>query len=181
MNVKAKKLYGPREISKVLRRIASQVIEFNADLEKVAVIGIRAGGVPLAERLVKEILESEGVELPMGILDITLYRDDVSMTLNNPVVRSTDIPFNIDGKVLILVDDVLFTGRTTRAALDALVALGRPKAVQLAVLIDRGNRELPIAPNYAGRTIKTDYGQSIRVRLKELNGEDKIELIEEIE
>jgi len=147
------------------------------DIENLALVGIRRRGVELAARL-QNILQKKTAIIPLGILDITLYRDDLSAVAKQPVVRETQIQFDLDGKDILLVDDVLFTGRTIRAALSELVDFGRPRSIKLLTLIDRGHRELPIQPDFTGKDIRTEKNQSIEVRLKELDGEDKVLLIE---
>ncbi len=165
-------------IARTLTRIAHEILERNRGIEELALIGIRARGVPLARRLAKIISEVGGVELPTGALDITLYRDDLMRhTVDaQPVVRSTEIAFSIDDKSILLVDDVLYTGRTIRAALDALIEFGRPKTIQLAVLVDRGHRELPIKADYVGKNLPTSLAQSVQVHLVEIDGHDAVEL-----
>ncbi|NPA49424.1 MAG: bifunctional pyr operon transcriptional regulator/uracil phosphoribosyltransferase PyrR [Thermodesulfobacteria bacterium] len=171
-----KLLMSEKEIDRALTRIAHQILERNRGSEDLVLVGIRTGGVPLAERLKRKIKEIEDVELPVGVLDISLYRDDWSLASPQPEVRRTEIPFRIDDKVIILVDDVIFTGRTIRAALDALMDFGRPKKVELAVLVDRGHRELPIEPTYTGFTITTLPNEHVTVRLKEITGKDEVVL-----
>ncbi|MFW6306582.1 MAG: bifunctional pyr operon transcriptional regulator/uracil phosphoribosyltransferase PyrR, partial [Bacillota bacterium] len=139
-----KKIIDADGIRRALTRIAHEIVEKNKGTENLVIIGIRTRGVPLARRLAEKIKSFEGVEIPVGILDITLYRDDLSMVAQQPIVHKTEIPFNISGKKVILVDDVLYTGRTVRSALDALVDMGRPRSIQLAIVVDRGHRELPI-------------------------------------
>jgi pyrimidine operon attenuation protein/uracil phosphoribosyltransferase len=134
--------------------------------------------VPLAERLAERIREIEGHRVPVGILDITLYRDDLSTLAHQPLVRSTEIPFPVVGKIVVLVDDVIYTGRTIRAALGALIDLGRPKVIQLAVLVDRGHRELPIRPDYIGKNVPTSKKEEISVRLQEIDGEERVVILE---
>jgi pyrimidine operon attenuation protein/uracil phosphoribosyltransferase len=165
-------------IARTLTRIAHEILERNRGIEELALVGIRARGVPLARRLAKIISEVGGVELPTGALDITLYRDDLMRhTVGaQPVVRSTDIAFSIDDKSILLVDDVLYTGRTIRAALDALIEFGRPKTIQLAVLVDRGHRELPIKADYVGKNLPTSLAQSVQVHLTEIDGYDAVEI-----
>jgi pyrimidine operon attenuation protein/uracil phosphoribosyltransferase len=165
-------------LSRSLARIAHEILERNRALDDLALIGIRARGVPLAERLAAQIRTIAGVDVPTGALDITLYRDDVAGHApgTQPVVRRTEIPFSLDGKRILLVDDVLYTGRTIRAALDALIDYGRPQEIQLVVLIDRGHRELPIRADYVGRNIPTARAQSVQVRLVEIDGRDEVEV-----
>ncbi|OLC32067.1 MAG: bifunctional pyr operon transcriptional regulator/uracil phosphoribosyltransferase [Candidatus Rokubacteria bacterium 13_1_40CM_4_69_5] len=166
-------------LDRALTRIAHEILERNAGAKDLAFVGLRTRGVTLAQRLAAKIARIDGTTLPVGTLDISLYRDDLDMR-GAPVVRGTDIPFTIKDKTVILVDDVLFTGRTIRAALDAIIDLGRPKMVQLAVLIDRGHRELPIRPDYVGKNLPTSSRESVAVRLREHDGEDRV-VIEEPE
>ena len=165
-------------VSRSLTRIAHEILERNRGIEDVAFIGIRARGVPIASRIAAEIKQLTGVEVPVGSLDITLYRDDLMRHAvgPQPVIRRTDIPFSIDDRLILLVDDVLYTGRTIRAALDALIDFGRPRAIQLVALGDRGHRELPIRADYVGRNIPTSRQQSVQVRLNELDGKDEVEV-----
>ncbi|HWI55301.1 MAG TPA: bifunctional pyr operon transcriptional regulator/uracil phosphoribosyltransferase PyrR [Desulfobacteria bacterium] len=165
-------------IRRALTRIAHEIIEKNKGIDNVALIGIRRRGVPLAERLVKKIAEIEGKEVPIGILDITLYRDDLTTVTHQPIIHRTEIPFSINGRVVVLVDDVLFTGRTIRAALDAVIDLGRPEAIQLAVLVDRGHRELPIRADYIGKNVPTSKKEIVSVYLAEFDKKEKV-VIEE--
>ena len=155
-------------------RIAHEIIERNKGVENVVLVGIRTRGVPIAKRLAAAIREIEKVELPVGMLDITLYRDDLSTLAYNPVCHGTEIEFDVDGKTVILVDDVLYTGRTIRCALDAIIDMGRPKAIQLAVLIDRGHRELPIRADFAGKNVPTSHKEAIEVYLAEQDGVDEV-------
>jgi pyrimidine operon attenuation protein/uracil phosphoribosyltransferase len=166
-------------LDRALTRIAHEILEHNGGAKDLAFVGLRTRGVTLAQRLAAAIARIDGATLPVGALDITLYRDDLDMR-GIPVVRGTEIPFSIKGKAVILVDDVLFTGRTIRAALDAIIDLGRPRSVQLAVLIDRGHRELPIRPDYIGKNLPTSRREAVAVRLKEHDGEDRV-VIEEPE
>ncbi|MBU7008470.1 bifunctional pyr operon transcriptional regulator/uracil phosphoribosyltransferase PyrR [Phosphitispora fastidiosa] len=165
-------------IRRALTRIAHEIIERNKGVEEVALIGIRRRGVPLAERLAKRIKEIEGKDIPIGVLDITLYRDDLTTITQQPVIHRTDISFAVDNRTLVLVDDVLFTGRTIRAALDAIIDLGRPNSIQLAVLVDRGHRELPIRADYVGKNVPTSKKEIISVYLSEIDKDDKV-VIEE--
>jgi pyrimidine operon attenuation protein / uracil phosphoribosyltransferase len=174
-------------ISKALSRIAHELIERNDDLERVALVGIQTRGVPLASRLRRLVAERSGVELELGALDITFHRDDVHVRDGGrppgrqPVVRATSIPFSLEGKTVILVDDVLYTGRTIRAAIDALLDFGRPARVQLAALVDRGHRELPIRPDYVGKNLPTARSERIQVELVEVDEIDRVLLIREAE
>lgn len=163
-------------MARMLRRIAHEIVERNSGAEGVALVGIRTGGLYLAERLVPLIESVEGHRPPLGAVDITLYRDDVFTGLPRPEIGPTELPFPLDGVNIVLVDDVLFTGRTVRAALDALMDYGRPKAVQLAVLVDRGMRELPIAADYVGITVETGANDSVRVFFKESGDTDRVVL-----
>ncbi|MEO8482544.1 MAG: bifunctional pyr operon transcriptional regulator/uracil phosphoribosyltransferase PyrR [Acidobacteriota bacterium] len=165
-------------IARSITRIAHEIVERNRGAENLALIGVRARGVPIAARLAADIKAIADVDVPTGALDITLYRDDLMLHAvgPQPVIRRTEIGFSIDDRLILLVDDVLYTGRTTRAALDALIDFGRPRAIQLVVLIDRGHRELPIKADYVGRNIPTSRQQSVQVRLKEIDGRDEVEV-----
>jgi len=171
-------LMSASEVDRTLVRLAHEILERTEDLDKLVFIGIRRRGVPLAQRLAKKIATLEQREVPLGILDINLYRDDLSTVSNQPVLNSTDIPFEVTGKDVILVDDVLYTGRTIRAALDALFDHGRPARVQLLVLIDRGHRELPIEARYVGRMVQTTSNEIIEVKFQEIDGMEKVLLVE---
>jgi pyrimidine operon attenuation protein / uracil phosphoribosyltransferase len=166
-------------LDRALTRIAHEVIEKNGGAKDIAFVGLRTRGVTLARRLATKVAAIDGASVPVGTLDITLYRDDLDLR-GAPVVRGTDIPFPIKDKTVVLVDDVLFTGRTIRAALDALIDLGRPRMIQLAILIDRGHRELPIRPDYIGKNLPTSRREAVAVRLTEHDGEDRV-VIEEPE
>ena len=155
-------------------RISHEIIERNKGVEDVVLVGIRTRGVPIAERLAAAIKNIENVELPVGMLDITLYRDDLSTLAYNPIVHGTEIDLDLNGKTIVLVDDVLYTGRTIRAALDAVIDMGRPKAIQLAVMIDRGHRELPIRADFAGKNVPTSHKESVEVHPEELDGADEV-------
>ena len=178
-----KTILDAEAIERTLTRIAHEIIEQAYDLERVALIGIHTRGVPIAERLRRLIAERAGVEVALGIIDITFYRDDVQVRGREaplhpqPVVRATSLDFPLEGMTCILVDDVLYSGRTIRAAIDALFDFGRPERVQLAVLVDRGHRELPIRPDYIGKNLPTASGERIQVRLAEVDGLDRILLI----
>ena len=163
-------------IARSLMRIAHEVVERNRGVDELALVGIRTRGVPLARRLATNLLDIVDQEVPSGMLDITLYRDDLMRQPvgPQPVVRRTEIPFSIDERKILLVDDVLYTGRTVRAALDALIDFGRPQAIQLIVLVDRGHRELPIKADYVGKNLPTSTRQSIQVRLQEIDGRDEV-------
>ena len=161
-------------IRRALIRIAHEITEKNRGVDNVALVGIRTRGVPLAARIAEEIRKIENVEVPTGSLDITLYRDDLTTMGYNPVIHGTEIDFDVTGKHIVLVDDVLYTGRTIRAALDALIDMGRPKSIQLAVLIDRGHGELPIRADYAGKNVPTSRRETIEVALQEEGKTDEV-------
>jgi len=167
-------------IGRSLARIAHEILERNRALEELALVGIRTRGVPLARRIAQSIREINQHEIPTGALDITLYRDDLMRTAvgAQPLIRRTEIPFSIDDRRILLVDDVLYTGRTIRAALDALIEFGRPKAIQLVVLVDRGHRELPIKADYVGKNLPTSPSESVQVHLTEIDGRDEVEILE---
>ena len=165
-----------RTLDRVLSRIAHEILEHSKGCPDLALIGIRTRGAYLAERLAKKIHGVESLALPVGVLDITLYRDDLSSVAHQPVVKPTQLPFDVQGKIIVLVDDVLFTGRTVRAAIDAILDFGRPRAIQLAVLVDRGHRELPIRADYVGKVVPTTQGEEVRVRLSETDGKDQVSI-----
>ncbi len=175
-----KVIMDEQAIQRAMKRIAHEIIERNKGVEDVILIGIRSRGVPLSERIADEIKKIEGVEVPVGVLDITLYRDDLSQLGYQAIVQGTDIPFDISGKTIVLVDDVLFTGRTVRAALDALIDMGRPKMIQLAVLVDRGHRELPIRADYIGKNVPTSSRETIVVKVSQVDETDSV-LIQDIQ
>jgi len=168
-------------MGRTLTRIAHEILERNRGVEELALVGIRRRGVPLAKRLAAIIKDINHHEVPTGALDITLYRDDLMRhpVGPQPVIRRTEIPFSIDNKKILLVDDVLYTGRTTRAALDALIDFGRPQLIQLIVLVDRGHRELPIKADYVGKNLPTNPEESVQVRLQETDGNDEVVLQQE--
>ena len=174
MNKESRIILTAQEMDLALKRIALQILERNHSASDLAIVGIHTCGVNLAERIRKIIQEQEGVEIPFGTLDITLYRDDWSLISQNPVVRTTDLSFTVEGSRLILVDDVLFTGRTIRAAMDAIMDYGRPHSIQLAVLVDRGGRELPIQADYTGMQTTVLPHERIQVLLKEHDGHDEV-------
>ncbi len=163
-----------QDIKRILLRMTHKILEVHKGTQNIGLVGIQTRGVHLSERIRRNIRDIEGVEIPMGIIDITLYRDDWTKASVNPVVQATDISFSVDGKQIILVDDVLFTGRTTRAAMDALIDFGRPDRIELAVLIDRGHRELPIHADYIGKTVETRRSETVNVLLTELDGVDEV-------
>lgn len=173
MTSSEKQVLDEGAIERALARIAHEILERNQGMAPLALVGIRSRGVFLAKRLQKKLSEIEKKEIPIGILDITLYRDDLSEIGPKPELRETDIPFNLKGKIVILIDDVLFTGRTIRAALDGLIDFGRPRAIQLAVLVDRGHRELPIKADYVGKNVPTAFQDKVIIRLKETEGKDE--------
>ncbi|MBV8833630.1 MAG: bifunctional pyr operon transcriptional regulator/uracil phosphoribosyltransferase PyrR [Acidobacteriaceae bacterium] len=169
------------EIDRTLVRLAHEVLEKTTDLEDLAFIGIKRRGVPLAQRLAAKIQSLEGLTVPVGVLDINLYRDDLSTVADRPVLNARQIGFPIVGKDVVLMDDVLYTGRTIRSALDALFDHGRPARVQLLVLIDRGHRELPIEARYIGRMIQTSSNEIVEVKFQEVDGQEKVMLVEKVE
>jgi pyrimidine operon attenuation protein/uracil phosphoribosyltransferase len=178
--VEKKQLMSAAEIDRTLQRLAHEIIERSGGATNVALVGIRRRGAPLAERLARAIDAIERTQVPVGKLDITLYRDDLSTIAQQPVVQSTDIPFDVNDRDLILVDDVLYTGRTIRAAMNGLFDLGRPRRIRLCVLIDRGHRELPIEAAFVGRFIQTTDTEIIEVRLKEVDGEERVMLVDRV-
>jgi len=165
-------------ISRSLVRMAHEIIEKNKGVGNICLVGIRTRGVFIANRIAENIKKIEGKDVPAGTLDITLYRDDLTLIAYQPVVHKTEIDFDISGKDVVLVDDVLYSGRTIRCALDALIDLGRPNTIQLAVLIDRGHRELPIRPDYVGKNIPTAKDETVQVRLTEADGKDEVVIME---
>ena len=166
------------DISRAMMRIAHEILERNKGGKDLALVGIRTGGVHLAHRLVKRIQSIEGVQVPIGELDITLYRDDLALRKNQPILRKTSVPFDMTNKVVVLVDDVLFTGRTIRAAMDGLMDLGRPEEIQLAVLVDRGHRQLPIKANYIGKNLPTSREEKVQVLLDEAGEDDRVVILQ---
>ncbi len=164
------------EINRALTRIAHEILERNKGSKEIVMVGIRTGGVFLAQRLGKKMKEIEGESIPIGDLDITLYRDDLSKKKESPLLKKTEIPFDISGRRVVLIDDVLYTGRTIRAAMDGLIDFGRPEQIQLAVLIDRGHRELPIRADYVGKNLPTAVNEKVEVLLEEAGGEDRVVL-----
>ena len=172
-----KQLLGADDIRRAIARLAHEVIEHNAGTDGLVLVGLRTRGIPLAKRLQERILEFEGGRIPLGELDVTLYRDDVHQRMPR-ALSPTSIPVDIANQTVILVDDVLYTGRTIRAALDALIDLGRPRAIQLVCLVDRGHRELPIRPDYVGKNVPTSRHETVAVRLEEIDGVDEVVLIQ---
>jgi len=177
MRVKATVMEA-EQMDRTLTRISHEIVERNGGTENLVLIGIRTRGVPLARAIAAKILEFEGVNIPTGSVDITLYRDDLSQISPNPIVQKTDLPFDLRDQTAVLVDDVLYTGRTVRSALDALTDFGRPLAIQLAVLIDRGHRELPIRADFVGKNVPTSSDEIVEVRLESIDGENIVVLCE---
>jgi pyrimidine operon attenuation protein/uracil phosphoribosyltransferase len=181
MRVEEKRqLMAPEEIERTLQRLAHEIVEKSGGTSNVVLIGVRRRGVPLANRLAKTIKGFSNVDVPVGTLDITLYRDDLSTVAPQPVVQSTEIPFVVDDRDIVLVDDVLYTGRTARAAMNGLFDLGRPKSIRMLVLIDRGHRELPIEATFIGRTVTTSDSEIIEVRLQEIDKEERVMLVDRV-
>ena len=170
----ARHIMTAEEIRRATIRISHEIVEKQAGTSGLALVGIQRRGVPLARRIADAIAENEGAEVPVGALDITFYRDDLSLVAQQPVVKGTALPSGIDGRTIVLVDDVLYTGRTIRAAMDALVDFGRPQAIRLAVLVDRGHRELPIRADHVGKNLPTSLRERVRVQLREVDGEDAV-------
>ena len=164
------------EIRRATTRISHEIVEKQAGTTGLVLVGIQRRGVPLARRIAESIAEHEGVEVPVGALDITFYRDDLSLVAQQPLVKGTDLPFDLNESTIVLVDDVLYTGRTIRAAMDALVDFGRPRAIRLAVLVDRGHRELPIRADHVGKNVPTSREELVRVHLTEVDGEDGVDI-----
>ena len=174
--VTGRRIMTADEIRRATIRLSHEIVEKQAGTDGLLLIGIQRRGVPLARRIAAAILENESVEVPVGALDITFYRDDLSLVAQQPVVKGTELPSGIDGRTVVLVDDVLYTGRTIRAAMDALVDFGRPQAIRLAVLVDRGHRELPIRADHVGKNVPTSREELVRVHLEETDGEDGVEI-----
>jgi pyrimidine operon attenuation protein/uracil phosphoribosyltransferase len=170
----ARRIMTADEVRRAVIRISHEVVEKHAGTEGLVLVGIQRRGVPLAHRLAVAIAEHEGADIPVGALDITFYRDDLSMIAQQPLVKGTAIPFDLNGRTVVLVDDVLYTGRTIRAAMDALVDFGRPRAIRLAVLVDRGHRELPIRADHVGKNVPTSREEQVHVSLEEIDGEDAV-------
>lgn len=172
-------LIDENSFGRTLTRISHEIIEKNGSVDNLCIIGIKTRGVPLAKRLAERICKIEQKEVDVGVLDITLYRDDLTYTNDDmPVVNGSDVPFDISGKNVILVDDVIYTGRTARAALDAIIGFGRPASIQLAVFVDRGHRELPIRADYVGKNVPTSKSEIVHVAVNEIDGKDSVELYE---
>ena len=172
----ARQIMTAEEIRRAVIRVSHEIVEKQSGTDGLVLVGIQRRGVPLARRLASAIFEHEGIQLPVGALDITFYRDDLSMLAQQPVVKGTDLPFDITGTTVVLVDDVLYTGRTIRAAMDALMEYGRPHAIRLAVLVDRGHRELPIRADHVGKNVPTSREELVRVRIEEIDGEDAVDI-----
>ncbi len=167
-------IIGKIEMERIISRMAYEIVEKSKPGEQFAIVGIQRRGVSLAKRLCHKISELEGHAIDFGILDITLYRDDLSLIATHPVINGTDVHFQVEGKTIILVDDVLYTGRTVRCAMEALMEMGRPKAIRLAVLIDRGHRELPIGADYVGKTLPTSSNEIVHVNVEEFDGIESV-------
>jgi pyrimidine operon attenuation protein / uracil phosphoribosyltransferase len=179
--IEKSQLMSATEIDRTLQRVAHEIVERSGGTANLALIGVRRRGVPLANRIAKAMREIDRVEVPVGTLDITLYRDDLSKVAAHPVIQSSDINFSVDDKDLILVDDVLYTGRTARAAMNALFDLGRPRSLRLCVLIDRGHREMPIEASFVGRMVQTSDTEIIEVKLREIDNEERVILVDRVE
>jgi pyrimidine operon attenuation protein/uracil phosphoribosyltransferase len=178
--VEKRQLLSAEEIGRTLQRLAHEIVERTGGAKDLALIGVRRRGVPLANRLARQIRGFAQVAVPVGTLDITLYRDDLSTVGPQPVVQSTDIDFVVDNRDLVIVDDVLYTGRTIRAAMNGLFDLGRPKRIRLCVLIDRGHRELPVEASFIGQTVQTSDTEIVEVRLEEIDGEERVVLVDRV-
>jgi pyrimidine operon attenuation protein/uracil phosphoribosyltransferase len=176
--VEKSQLMTATEIDRTLQRLAHEIVEKSGGTANLALIGVRRRGVPLASRIAQAMRGIDGVDVPVGTLDITLYRDDLSKVAANAILQSSEIPFSVDDKDLVLIDDVLYTGRTVRAAMNGLFDLGRPKRVRLCVLIDRGHRELPVEAAFIGRSVQTSETEIIEVRLREIDQEERVMLLE---
>jgi len=179
--VEKRQLLSSEEIGRTLNRLAHEIVEKSGGTKDLALIGVRRRGVPLAHRLSSIIRDSSHVEVPVGTLDITLYRDDLSTVGPQPIVQSTEIPFPVDDRDLVVVDDVLYTGRTIRAAMNGLFDLGRPRRIRLCVMIDRGHRELPIEATFVGRTVQTSDTEIVEVRLQEVDKEERVMLVDRVD
>jgi pyrimidine operon attenuation protein / uracil phosphoribosyltransferase len=178
--VEKRQLLSAEELGRTLQRMAHEIAEKSGGAKDLALIGVRRRGVPLSQRLAKSIKSFAHVDVPVGTLDITLYRDDLSTVGAQPVVQSTDIDFPVDNRDLVIVDDVLYTGRTIRAAMNGLFDLGRPRRIRLCVLVDRGHRELPIEASFIGKTVQTSESEIVEVRLQEIDGEERVMLVDRV-
>ena len=181
MAKKTVQILTEEDVHRAIVRISHEIVEKNRGLDKVALIGIQRRGVPMAKAIRKYLEEIEGIKVPLGILDITFYRDDLSMLSAHPVVNGTDIPFDVNGTKIILVDDVLYTGRTIRSAIDNIFDMGRPDSVQLAILIDRGHRQLPFRADYVGKNVPTSLNEVVQVNIGPIDGKTNVELLEKKE
>ena len=179
--VEKSQLMTATEIDRTIQRLAAEIVEKSGGTDNLALIGIRRRGVPLSQRIAQSMRGNDGVSVPVGTLDITLYRDDLSKVAAHPVLQSSEIPFTVDDKDIVLVDDVLYTGRTIRAAMNGLFDLGRPKRVRLCVLIDRGHREMPIEASFVGRNVQTSDAEIVEVRLNEIDQEERVVLVERVD
>ncbi|HET6144439.1 MAG TPA: bifunctional pyr operon transcriptional regulator/uracil phosphoribosyltransferase PyrR [Candidatus Acidoferrales bacterium] len=179
--VEKNQLMTATEIDRTIQRLAAEIVEKSGGTSNLALIGIRRRGVPLSQRIAQSMRGNGGVSVPVGTLDITLYRDDLSKVAAHPVLQSSEIPFTVDDKDIVLVDDVLYTGRTIRAAMNGLFDLGRPKRVRLCVLIDRGHREMPIEASFVGRNVQTSDAEIVEVRLNEIDHEERVMLVERVD
>jgi pyrimidine operon attenuation protein/uracil phosphoribosyltransferase len=171
-----RRIMAAEDVRRAVTRISHEIVEKQAGTEGLVLVGIQRRGVPLAHRVADAIREHEGTEVPVGALDITFYRDDLSLVAQQPIVKGTAIPFDLNGATVVLVDDVLYTGRTIRSAMDALIDFGRPRAIRLAVLVDRGHRELPIRADHVGKNVPTSREEIVKVLLAETDGEDGVEI-----
>ncbi len=171
-----RRIMAGEDVRRAVVRVSHEIVEKQAGTEGLVLVGIQRRGVPLAHRVATAIREHEGAQVPVGALDITFYRDDLSLVAQQPVVKGTAIPFDLNGRTVVLVDDVLYTGRTIRAAMDALIDFGRPRAIRLAVLVDRGHRELPIRADHVGKNVPTSREEIVKVMLEEVDGEDAVEI-----
>ncbi len=169
------------EIRRAILRISHEIVEKQAGTQNLALVGIQRRGVPLAHRVADAILDHEGARVPVGALDITFYRDDLSLVAQQPIVKGTDLPFDLNGMTVVLVDDVLYTGRTVRAAMDALIDFGRPRAIRLAVLIDRGHRELPIRADHVGKNVPTSREEIVHVHVSEMDDKDEVTIARQVQ
>jgi pyrimidine operon attenuation protein / uracil phosphoribosyltransferase len=179
--IEKRQLMSADEIHRTLERVAHEIVEKSGGAKDIALIGVRRRGIPIAERLAKIIRSSSGAAVPVGTLDITLYRDDLSTVAPQPVVQASEIKFPVDGCDILLVDDVLYTGRTVRAAMNGLFDLGRPRRIRLCVLVDRGHRELPVDATFVGRTVETSDSEIIEVRLKEIDPEERVMVMDRVD
>ncbi|MFO7654642.1 MAG: bifunctional pyr operon transcriptional regulator/uracil phosphoribosyltransferase PyrR [Candidatus Krumholzibacteriia bacterium] len=171
-------IMNAKEMGRALKRMAHEILEAQKGTENLVLLGVQRRGVPLARRIQEVIRQVEGVEVPLGTVDITFYRDDLSTLGPSPTVSRTEVPFDISGRIIVLVDDVLYTGRTVRAAMDEIMDWGRPQAIRLAVLIDRGHRELPIRPDYVGKNVPTSQREVIKVKVEEFDGKEEVAVAE---